>query len=327
MKTTYLNQLLPWHIPYWQQWQHYLALDNIPHALLLAGPHGLGKQQFAHYLSQSLVCQSTTSHIPCGHCQSCHQVITAQHPAIHCLAPEDKYITIEAIRNLIDKTHLTTKSWQIFLIRSADTMHPAAANALLKTLEEPTPNTLILLTSAAPQRLPATIRSRSQKILFSAAETTSALQWLQQQPKVDWQPLLALSSNAPLAAIQAFETSRLNDIQQLVEHFTQLRANKSQLSQIVALLTKRPILQVFDDITCICYDIARLSVQNTNTENKNLLFLPTETSKLSTLAQHICLSQLLHFIDQLHQLQSQLQHNLNPTIVLEQLILHWLTLT
>ena len=202
-KTTNLEDhgILPWQITQWRQWQQHSRLEKIPHALLLAGPAGLGKKQFAHKLSQALVCTTLVDHTPCGQCPACRLANTHNHPDIHRLEPDDKTIKVDAIRALIHKTNLTAETWQIFILTPAEAMHPSAANALLKTLEEPTPNTLLILNSTEPQRLPATIRSRCQMITFHMVETTQAMLWLERQkPGVAWQPLLALTGGAPLLA-------------------------------------------------------------------------------------------------------------------------------
>ena len=154
------SQQLPWHEAQRRQWQQQRRLDKIPHAVLLTGPAGLGKRQFAHYLAQTLVCTTTTGQAPCGQCRACRLMDMGSHPDSHVIAPEDTFIKVDAIRALIHKTNLTAEHWQVFLIDQAEAMHSSAANALLKTLEEPAPNTMLVLSSAEPQQLPATIRSR-----------------------------------------------------------------------------------------------------------------------------------------------------------------------
>ena len=322
------SQQLPWHEAQRRQWQQQRRLDKIPHAVLLAGPAGLGKRQFAHYLAQTLVCTTTTGQAPCGQCRACRLMDTGSHPDSHAIAPEDTFIKVDAIRALIHKTNLTAEHWQVFLIDQAEAMHPSAANALLKTLEEPAPNTMLVLSSAEPQQLPATIRSRCQIITFHPVATTEAIQWLaDQQPGISWEPVLALAGGAPLLAIQLLATKRLEQIQQRVDYLSKLRLGQEQPMPVVKALAEQPLSQVLDDMLYICYDIAYLAAQAEAAQTKQRLYLPTEVVKLTALMQHIHQVKLHHFIAQLHTYKAQQPNNLNPVMVIEKMLACWEALT
>ena len=315
---------IPWHAPQRRQWQQQSCMDKIPHAVLLTGPAGLGKHQFAHYMAQTLVCTAMAEQTPCGECRACSQVQTASHPDVQVIQPEENYIKVDAIRALIHTTNLTTETWQIFIITPAETMHPSAANALLKTLEEPAPNTLLILSSAEPQQLPATIRSRCQIMPFNPVETMQAIAWLeQQQPGVDWQPLLALAGGAPLLAMQALASGRLDNIRQLVEQMVKLRLGQQPPMSVVKVLAERSLPELINDMIYLCHDMAQLAVCDDPAQQPKSLYIPTEQTLLITLMQGVSLNQLFDLLDQLNTLKKQQNNNLNPVMVVEKIIDCW----
>ena len=318
---------LPWHASQRQQWQQQRRMNKIPHAVLLTGPVGLGKRQFAHYMANTLVCTAMVEQTPCGECRACRQIHTASHPDVQEIQPEENYIKVDAIRALIHTTNLTTETWQIFIITPAETMHPSAANALLKTLEEPAPNTLLILSSAEPQRLPATIRSRCQIMHFNPVETTQAMHWLeQQQPGENWQPLLALAAYAPLLAIQAMASGRLDKIHQLVEQLGKMRSGQQTPMSVVKVLAERPLPELINDMIYLCHDMVHLAVCNDDhdpAQQLKSLYVPTEKKQLITLMQGVSLNQLFGLLDQLNTIKKQQNNNLNPVMAVEKIIVGW----
>jgi len=143
------------------------ALKNrrIAHAYLFEGPDGVGKRLVALALARALLCQDGTG---CGDCPSCRKVDHNNHPDIHLLDADGSSIKIDQVRALQQELALRPLEgkYKICLIDGADQFIPAAANALLKTLEEPQPNTLIILLSSRPESLLVTIRSRCQRLPF-----------------------------------------------------------------------------------------------------------------------------------------------------------------
>lgn len=166
----------------------------VPHALLVHGPGGSGKHLFALALAQTFLCESPEDGLSCGRCRSCVLSASIEHPDVHILWPapsslspegevsfrmalaEDPYavprpsgnlgIAIDRVRGL--QRQLSLRSYRgrgkVGILFDAEHMRPEAANALLKTLEEPPQGTLLVLTSSAPERLLPTVRSRCQEV-------------------------------------------------------------------------------------------------------------------------------------------------------------------
>jgi DNA polymerase-3 subunit delta' len=185
--------LAPWHAQDWQRLLARRAQDRLPHALLLSGAAGLGKRAFAEAFVATLLCERRGKHdegLACGQCRACALLKAGSHPDAVRVTLELRddgtprtEITVDQIRVLGERLALTPQfgGLQIVLIDPADAMNANATNALLKTLEEPTPATVIALIADRPARLPATIRSRCQRIDFHLPRRAQALAWLAQQ--------------------------------------------------------------------------------------------------------------------------------------------------
>ncbi len=203
------------------------------HALLIHGPAGAGHFEFAVLLAQSLLCEAadpttgpTTSRRACGRCASCHLVSTRAHPDLRLVLPaalrvqrgwtdEDDYIApkgeakpsrelrIDQVRAAIDWTQQTSGRGRgkVLLLHPADALNISAANALLKTLEEPPGQVRLLLTSADPEHLLPTVRSRCQRLPLALPPADQARVWLQAQGLDAPDALLALAGGSPLEAL------------------------------------------------------------------------------------------------------------------------------
>ncbi len=147
------------------------AIGNarIPHALLFAGPDGVGKETVANLLAAGLLCNRGPSLEPCLTCPSCRKTTANVHPDVHLLVPEKNVLNIETVRSLTGRLQMTAYEgrFKIAILRDAHTMNPAAQNALLKTLEEPPGAAVLILVSPAPHLLLSTVRSRCQRIAFA----------------------------------------------------------------------------------------------------------------------------------------------------------------
>lgn len=145
------------------------ACGRMGHAYLFTGPHGAGKMQTALAVAQLVNCEDVPG-APCGVCVSCRKIASGNHPDIHILAllEEENTIKIEQTQQMIQRTAFKAYEAEVkvFIIRGADLLTRDAANSLLKTLEEPAPNTLMLLTTAVPEACLDTIKSRCHVIPF-----------------------------------------------------------------------------------------------------------------------------------------------------------------
>lgn len=229
-----MDERLPWHEPLWRQLQSRLAADRLPHALLLAGPSGLGKQIFARRLAGALLCTAPeVGGDACGRCRGCRLFQVGSHPDLSVVRPAEdgKVIKVDQIRELRDFLGFTAQygGYKIALLEPADRLNPNAANSLLKTLEEPPGICLLLLVTAQPARLPATVRSRCQAVRFDPPPTEAVVSWLASRMTGGLEPqtLLDAAGGAPLAALAFADVERWSRRRQLVESYEQVLTGKT----------------------------------------------------------------------------------------------------
>ncbi|MFA5684786.1 MAG: DNA polymerase III subunit delta' [Lysobacteraceae bacterium] len=180
----------PWQQRLWRTLDGARAGGRLGHALLFVGPPQLGKTSLARALAQRLLCsgEPTADGRACGQCRGCRLFASGSHPDFRSVGLETNEksgklrseIVVDQIRDLAQWLLLTSRFGgnQVALIEPADLLGHATANALLKTLEEPLPGRYLLLVSARPARLPATIRSRCQRMNLPLPPATEARDWL-----------------------------------------------------------------------------------------------------------------------------------------------------
>ena len=189
-------------------WLDRVGQDRVPHAVILAGQPGVGKRAFAAWMAA----HKLAGHDAAGDPR--HPVEPVQHADLHWLAPpEDKFsIGIDQIRALVGEFSMTSYEGKgkVGVIEPANAMTTSAANSLLKTLEEPPGDSLLILVVDRTGGLPATIMSRCQRINVPTPEADVSLEWLgRYDPKSEWRDLLEFAGGAPLAAIRAREMTDL----------------------------------------------------------------------------------------------------------------------
>lgn len=158
-----------------------VTLGRLPHALLFTGPEGIGKRRVAEFLAKALLCASADK--PCGTCGSCRLVAEGKHPDLMIVEADGERIKIDRIRELIRDFAFSPLmgTGRVVLIPEAHALNPAAANALLKTLEEPPAGTHFLLVTHSPGWIPRTIVSRCQIVRFRPLSRSDLQEILQEQ--------------------------------------------------------------------------------------------------------------------------------------------------
>ncbi|MGD8956264.1 MAG: DNA polymerase III subunit delta' [Chromatiaceae bacterium] len=319
----------PWHAEQWRRISAAHGAQRLPHALLLTGPAGLGKGDFARRLAGALLCVNRDDGgDSCGVCGACRLVLAGTHPDLHFIQPEGPggMIKIDAIRTLTAKSVLAAQDggYRVFVLDPAETMNRAAANALLKTLEEPAKRSILLLVSSHPDRLPATIRSRCQIVRFPVPPVGLVRDWLSQAaPQEELDQLLAISGGAPLRALQAREQGWGEEGRALCRELSALKRRQANPVQIIEEWEKRPLTSVLDGLKRCLTDLIRLA----NGLSGAMLYHPALREDLQSLGQGIELKSLYGFNDQLLDADRELSHNLNGPMLYEHIANRWLEIT
>lgn len=204
--------LFPWHEALWRRWQQVIAEARLPHALLFTGLPGTGKRRFAGRLARAHLCAGDAEgRRPCGACRQCEWLDAGSHPDLLILEPEEgkTELRVDPLRELGASLTLTgTSGRRAAIVDPAHAMNRAAANAFLKTLEEPPAGVLLVLISEQPSRLPATIRSRCQVVPFNPPVREEGLAWLVEHADGDRD---LLSQSLDLAGGAVGEAMRIAD--------------------------------------------------------------------------------------------------------------------
>ena len=193
----------PWLQPALQQLQRARSAGRFPSALLIHDPHGIGGEAVAQYAARLALCRM--SNAPCGECRDCRLFEAQQHPDYLVVTPleDSKQIRVEQVRELCEQLSLTAHSGPatVAVLSPADSMNVNAANALLKTLEEPRAGVTLILISAVPSLLPPTILSRCRRLTLRAPPRDASIAWLERRRgRGSWADVLDVLGEAPFEA-------------------------------------------------------------------------------------------------------------------------------
>jgi DNA polymerase III subunit delta' len=190
-----------WTGPEREQLRRAFESRRLPHALLIHEAPGAGGEWLALWAAQLVLCQERTR-APCGECSACRRVLARRHPDLTFVSLEEnsRQLRIEQVRDLGAELALTSHAggYKVGILSPADALNRFAANALLKTLEEPSARTLLVLVVSQPSRLPATILSRCQRLRVRAPAREAALSWLRAaRGEEPWAAALDTLGDAP----------------------------------------------------------------------------------------------------------------------------------
>jgi DNA polymerase-3 subunit delta' len=232
----------PWLERPWNEFAARLEQDRLPHALLVSGPEGVGKTTLVETMMKGLLCEEAAAEA-CGRCRSCRLLAGGAHPDRFTVVPEEgkRIITVEAVRALIAQMMLTTtiSPRKVAVIAPAEAMNVNAANALLKTLEEPLGQAVLILLSHDSSRLPATIRSRCQLVAVHAPATPQAVDWLVTSQNLDpasAELALEATAGSPLRAAALAGSEDLERYRQLQRELEAIVGKPSRVSAMCAEL-------------------------------------------------------------------------------------------
>ncbi len=224
-----------------QPWTQLVARrENLPQALLIHGPRGIGKLALARTFAQLILCEAPGAKTPCGKCEGCRWFVAGQHPDFRQIEPEilaqapepdedapaasrtakpSHEIKVDQVRELADFLNIGSHRGKrrLALFHPAETMNANAANSLLKSLEDPASGACFIMVSNNAKALLPTIRSRCISLPVGIPERSSAIAWLRGQQVADAEDWLAFAGGAPLLAKEYSESERGERIAQLTK--------------------------------------------------------------------------------------------------------------
>lgn len=312
------------------------SLSAGAHALLLSGPAGLGKRLLAEHLAAWRLCETPEPAGACGRCHSCHLLLAGHHPDRVVLEPRSeagtgegaegeggdppaksrakpsRYIVVDQVRELLAQLELVPhgQSGRVILIDPAEQMNAAAANALLKTLEEPAPRTIFILVTRAEERLPATVRSRCRRLPLGLPAADEALAWLRSEGVVEPEQALRLAGGAPLRARTLANTD-------IMDRWNALKKNPSvdTLRTLEWDTTPEGLSMLCDLLQRLCVDLLRMAV------GARPAYAGDDAGPFATLARRLPAPATADFCRDLTRIRARIRHPLNGSLVRDQMLL------
>lgn len=241
--------ILPWQETQWERLVSQANAKTMPHAFLFSGQVGIGKTQFAKSLAAFLLCDDKTTASrseACGNCKQCKLFNAETHPDFKLIQPEEgaASIKVDQIRNLVEFFGQSSQQGgrKVTVLMPAESLNINAANALLKTLEEPSPNSVIILVSHQAGMLLPTIRSRCQFVDFSMPSEVQAVDWLKSQTEGmgdhvsisadDLRQVLELARKAPFKAIEYLNAQALAEYRTMLDELGVFLKNEKLSSEL-----------------------------------------------------------------------------------------------
>jgi DNA polymerase-3 subunit delta' len=337
-----MTTIYPWQNSAWEQLQQ--LRPRMPHAILFHGAAGTGKAAFIETFAQALLCESPRADgHACDACASCGWFVQNNHPDYRRVRPEaleeepagegeegdgegrkakasktpSKEIKIEQIRNLADFMNISThrQGLRVVVLYPAEALNVPASNALLKTLEEPPPGTVFLLSSNSLDRLLPTILSRCRKFALPMPDGDAALAWLKEQGLADAEAWLREQGGAPLAALEQSETASREELEtllQLLAHPTvenvMKQADKLSKISLASLVSwqQRWLYDVFS------YKLAG-----------SIRYFPRYRGELAALAARVHTANLMQAIRATCDRRAVADHPLSPKLFVEDMLLDY----
>lgn len=319
--------MLPWQQTLWQNLTSSKEKQRLAHGLLFHGAAGLGKSILATQFAHWLLCQQPLADKACGSCKSCLLIKADSHPDLINIEPEEpgKAIKVDQIRDLISKMALTShkQGYRVIIISPADALNINASNSLLKTLEEPPENTLLILITDKLSKLMPTIRSRTQLVRFNTPTTEESLDWLKAKNVNEAEALLKLSAGAPLAAFEMANDDGLAIRSTLFNNWQALSSGKSEALESAALWLKDGF-KIKGNMPLFWMEswIADL-IRSLHGSNIDDLVNKDFAQSLQKMAGQVDLKSVYGLLDRLNDTLRVTDTSANQLMLIEGLLLHW----
>ncbi|HGY0991888.1 TPA: DNA polymerase III subunit delta' [Aeromonas salmonicida subsp. pectinolytica] len=230
--------MYPWLIPDWHALSQTAQAGRLGHAWLLLGDPGLGKEQLAERLARLHLCQQPDRGEPCGQCHSCQLFDKGHHPDLGTVTIDSKTIGVEAIREICARLQNSAQlgRGKVVIISDAERMTESAANALLKTLEEPAGDSLLLLIASQVSRLLPTILSRCHKHVCQLPTEGETVRWLAEQGHQATLAQVRICQGAPLRVLRYIEEQQDGKRRELLESFVSLSLTPTRATHVCSQL-------------------------------------------------------------------------------------------
>ncbi len=310
-----------WLNKHWQQWQASLASDHKPQAVIIHGAEGMGKAELLNQIVADLLCrEQPQGH--CGQCQNCVLFGQQHHPDVDLLLPEKNVLKVNMIRDLIEFFTSTPhcSDHKVAILMQAHCMNQAAANALLKVLEEPPSRGLLFLVTDRKHQLMPTIRSRcvSLDVSLSRSEQQQVPHWLAEQGTFSTEQIhdsLALSGGQPLAALTVLQQEKLSEFEQHLDCIHNAIIQKTSVQQAAKQLNEYTETTIWSLMQRYCLQLAKAQL-NANSHEIYARHPLNQLVKKSPKVIHI----IVKFTDLIQQIMLNFNTQIKTQLLLESML-------
>lgn len=316
----------PWQLGEWQQLTQLVSARKLPHALMFAGPAGIGKRHLAEVLAQFLLCHTPLEDRACGQCRGCELNKAKTHPDLLWIEPEEagKAIKVDQVRELTEALGKTAQQagYKLVIIDPAEAMNTNSANALLKSLEEPAANTLLILVSHTPSAVLPTIRSRCQLRVLPMPREEQVLHWLSPLlvgRNIEPQRLLMAARGAPLAALELLEGDALEQQEEQLQQWVRVSLGQSSAIDVASNWHSGDSISLMEWFLGALHTVARW---RGGVDDGRVQEWPVEFRER---LQQISVLHLHRYLEKVLQSKKQLLSGANPNkqLLWEELLLDW----
>ena len=302
-------RLLPWHAHATAQLRQAWTANRLPHAILVHGAEGLGTGFFGAWLGAAVLCEKSANGEldVCGACTSCALIKAGSHPDFYWVAPEEdkQQLSVDQVRAACEKLSKTSfrRGYKVAIVEPAHQMTPGAANSVLKTLEEPSAGSLLVLLTSRPSGLLPTVRSRCQKLTITRPSAAEAVEWLQQETGRSLSPaLLEFSGNAPLRALE-YADGRFDALNEhMQKSLRDLLAGDADVTQVAAEWEKDALIDRLIWLDLWLCSVARQAIAGSDER----ITFPRGPAHLPSLPRTLNISAIYSMVDRTRALKAQL---------------------
>ncbi|MBI4854663.1 MAG: DNA polymerase III subunit delta' [Acidobacteria bacterium] len=313
-----------------KEWiQKAIRQKRIPHSLVFTGQRGVGKQTFALEFAKTLNCKLLDSELnSCDKCVNCQRITTGQFADTRIITPDGQFIKIEQVRSVIEEVYYRPfeGNYRIYIFENAERMREQAANALLKTLEEPPSTSIIILITSSLDSLLPTIQSRTIKLAFSPIPSNTLKNYLDAnytRPEKEQNLLVNLAQGSIGKALSIDITEYLERRKYSLEILEAIVKQKSQKTRLLKLAESlgRKERKEFDlFLETLFLLLSDLSYLQISLDMKIINF--DITDYLVTLVNHSSRDLFINLSNSLMALERDLPRNINRQMALEKIFLN-----
>ncbi|MBI3950688.1 MAG: DNA polymerase III subunit delta' [Acidobacteria bacterium] len=304
-----------------------LIENRLAHGLIFSGPDGVGKRQFALTVAKAVNCVEARAD-SCDHCAVCRKIEAGDHIDVQILGPDGAFIKVSQVRQLVGEANYRPfeSRKRVFILDPASAMNEQAANALLKTLEEPPATSLVILITDKLQALLPTVRSRCQIHTFTPLKVEQVEDFLRARyprPEAEIKLIARLSAGRIGRALEIDLSAYQEQRKETIELLKLLVASNNQARLIRAAeylgrkLSREEFERRLDVLNIVLRDVFRFITEGGSAEVTNIDMVPI----LRQLAKKWSLEKIEHFTGQLETLRRNLQQNIHRQIALEEIFL------